>query len=579
MKYFSTAAFLQLFISACFAQNDSTINSLYTKYSIAYENMDAAGMSQLYTEDATALNLYQNETPNSIKGNINIGSYYKQFFQKNNLANNRLKLLFKIAERKVNGTIICDNGFYALEITNKDKPKQSYFGKFSAVIHVINNECKFFIDATSTAGFTEFENTEAPLIPAGDYYLYPDFYDTLLGTYVTENKKLLTIGRSQGRLYAYYPATGLYRGLKKINTTTWTAGEKIISDSVITTYRFIESGDGYQVEVNEPGKQSFTAMRSDYYTTQKVFYKNSSGINLGSTIFLPKKINGKAIVLVHGSNAQDRNGYASIIRLLADLLARNGTTVLTYDKQGVGSSSGNWEGESFEQLADDALAGINYLKSNKQLRLTKIGLGGSSQAGWIIAKAVEKNPAVDFVLTIGAAGSGVSVIEQNLYNTRVLMECQNFSTAQISVALKQQNLFYDYLQHKSDGKDLDNFTKKAAKDSLIIDWLYPGTAGINFNNKNQWYTALEIGYDPVTAWKQYNKPTLMLFSEFDDATPTTVVIKNLKILNKKNINIKVLSKSQHIGLLTDGVCNAELVDLHKFHPDFFSVMINWIKAQ
>ncbi|MFM9909118.1 MAG: serine aminopeptidase domain-containing protein [Chitinophagaceae bacterium] len=578
MKYFCISAFLQFVLLSCFAQNDSTINLLYEKYSKAYENMDVAGLSQLFTEDATAINLYQHETPNSIKGNINIGNYYKQFFQRNSSANNKLRLLFKIAERKHNGNAIYDNGFYALEISNNENPKQSYFGKFSTVIHVVNSECKFFIDATSTAGFTEFENTDALIIPATDYYLYPDFYDKLLGTYITIDKKLLTIGRSQGRLYAYYPGTGLYRGLKKINATTWTAGEKIISDSAVATYRFIESSDGYKVEVSQQGKQPITAIRSDYYTTKKGFYKNSSGIKLGSTIFFPKKPNGKAIVLVHGSNAQDRNGYASIIRILADVLARNGTTVLTYDKQGVGSSSGNWEGESFEQLAEDALAGINYLKSNKQFKFSKIGLGGSSQAGWIIAKAVEKNPAIDFVLTIGAAGSGVSVIEQNLYNTRVLMECQNFNSAQIATALKQQNLFYAFLQHASDGKELDNFTKEISKDSLVSDWLYPVTTGIDFKNKNQWYTALEIGYDPLAAWKQYNKPALMLFSEFDDSTPTTVVIKNLEALNKKNINIKLLPKSQHIGLLTNGVCNAEIANLDKFHPNFFQVMINWINA-
>jgi pimeloyl-ACP methyl ester carboxylesterase/ketosteroid isomerase-like protein len=579
MKPLSPAVFLLLFISSCFAQTDSAINLLYEKYSKAYGNMDAAAIAELYTEDATAFNLYQNENPNSVKGNANIGNYYKDFFQKNRLANNQFKILFKIAERKVSGAVIYDNGFYTLQVSNKDKPPKNYFGKFSTVLHFVNKECRFFTDATANAVFTEFENVNAAIIPEGDYYLYPDFYDKLLGTYITTDKKLLTIGRSQGRLYAYYPATGIYRGLKKINATTWTAGKKIISDSVIAKYKFTESGDGYKVEVNEAGKQTLTATQSDYYKTQKVFYKNSSGINLGSTLFLPKKPNGKAIVFVHGSNAQDRNGYASIIRLPADVLARNGITVLTYDKQGVGSSSGNWEGESFEQLAEDALAGIRYLKSNKQLTLIKIGLAGSSQAGWIIAKAVEKNPAVDFVLTIGAAGSGVSVTEQNLYNTRALMECQNFTAAQIGTALKQQKLFYDYLLHKSDGKELDEFTITAAKDSLVRDWLYPGTAGIDFNNKNQWYTALEIEYDPVAAWKKYTKPALMLFSEFDDATPTAIILKNLKTLNKKNITIKVLPQSQHIGLLTDGLCNTDLSNLDKFHPDFFSVMINWIKKQ
>ena len=70
--------------------------------------------------------------------------------------------------------------------------------------------------------------------------------------------------------------------------------------------------------------------------------------------------------------------------------AREGITVLTYDKQGVGQSEGNSDYESFTDLAQDVLAGIDFLKSRNDLSISKIGLAGSSQAGWIIAKAIEK---------------------------------------------------------------------------------------------------------------------------------------------------------------------------------------------
>lgn len=579
MKLMGIAFFL-LFLKtlSCFSQTESGANLLYLKFSKAYESLSAVDITQQYTDDATILTLYQNDKPNSLQGISSIEKHYKDFFQNWKSKNTHLNLVFKIAERKTTGAVTYDNGFYALEISEKNKPKQTFFGKFSTVLHLINGEWKFYTDATSTATFTEFENTVAPLISASDFYLYSEFYDQLLGSYKTTDNKIITIGRSQTRLYAYYPERGMYRGLQKINATIWTAGEKIISDSSITTYNFIQTGNGYKLGISKSGTKTVVAEKINFYTTQKVLYKNNDGINLGGTMFLPKKPNGKAIVLIHGSGPQDRNGYASIIRLLADVLTSNGTTVLTYDKQGVGSSSGNWESESFEQLADDALAGINYLKSNKQLKFTKIGLGGSSQAGWIIAKAIKKNKAVDFVLTIGAAGSGVSVTEQNLYNTKVLMECQNFTASQIITALTQQNLFYEYLQNKSDGKVLDNFTIIASKDSLLRDWLYPTSKEIDFTNKNQWYTALEINYNPIAAWKQYNKPTLMLFSEFDDSTPTDIVIKNLRALNKNNIIVKLLPKSQHIGLVTDSLCNADIGNLQKFNSHFFSTIINWIKS-
>ena len=155
------------------------------------------------------------------------------------------------------------------------------------------------------------------------------------------------------------------------------------------TFKFINNN----IEIYENAKLITTASKQQFYKNEYVTYKNTKGIKLGGTIFIPKNASGKAIVLIHGSGQQDRNGYASIIRLLADIFAREGITVLTYDKQGVGHSEGNSEYESFMDLADDAVAGIDFLKTRKDLNLSKIGLGGSSQAGWIIAKAIEKNEA------------------------------------------------------------------------------------------------------------------------------------------------------------------------------------------
>ena len=218
-----------------------------------------------------------------------------------------------------------------------------------------------------------------------------------------------------------------------------------------------------------------TATKKQFYKNEKVTYLNAKGIKLGGTLFIPLKPNGKAIVLTHGSGPQDRNGFASIIRLLADIFAREGITVLTYDKQGVGPSEGNSDYESFTDLAQDVLAGIDFLKIRKDLALSKIGLGGSSQAGWIIAKAIEQsNNKVDFALTIGAAGSGISVIEQNIYNTEISMKCNGaYSKRQIDNAITQQRFFFDYLANQSNAKTLDEFTGSIEKDTLIRGWLFP----------------------------------------------------------------------------------------------------------
>jgi hypothetical protein len=400
-------------------------------------------------------------------------------------------------------------------------------------------------------------------------------YNAYLGNYQVSENRRLTVSRSLTRLYVYDNQTQILRGLKKLNDSVFSAGNTIIADEIATKYHF--SSD--YVKIEEGTKPPIRANKKELYTTENIDYLNESGIKLGGTLFSPLKPNGTALVWVHGSGEQDRNGYASIIRLFADILTQQGYTILTYDKQGVGASDGNWKTMGFNALAQDALAGIAYLKKRKDLNLSKIGLAGSSQAGWVIAKAIEqKKKEVDFALLIGAAGSGISVIEQNLYNTRIQMQCsQQFSNRQINNALTQQSLFFDYVLNRRNGEELDKLTALLAKDTLLRNWLFPNSKEVDFTNRNQWYTALELNFDPLSIWRSFDHPTLMLFSEFDDSTPTDTVVGKIKALQNTHIKTVIIPKTQHIGLETNDLCKNDIPTLEKFNPIFFKEIEIWLE--
>lgn len=565
-----------IFSCKCFGQqNDNNPDFLYENFTKAYDELSSEKLANLYVDKAEVLNLYDADNSNSMKGQSEVKKYYANFFQSFKTNNQKLLLTFKVIDRKKVGDNILDNGFYRLEIITLNKPSFFSYGKFSTVLELQDKTWKFKTDATTNTDFIEYENALSKTIPKREELLYPQFYDELLGDYVTERNQLIVIGRSQIKLFAYFENTNEYRGLNKINATTWTAGSTIKSNEVRQTFKF-KTG---KIEIYENEKLIATATKKQFYKNENVAYTNSKGIKLGGTVFIPKKSNGKAIVLTHGSGPQDRNGYASIIRLLADIFARDGVTVLTYDKQGVGQSEGNSEYESFADLAQDALAGIDFLKTRKDLALSKIGLGGSSQAGWIIAKAIDQSSnKVDFALTIGAAGSGISVIEQNIYNTEVSMKCSGtFSETQIAKAITQQKYFFDYLTNQSNAKKLDEFTSSIEKDTLIRDWLFPTSNQIDLTNRNQWFTVLEINFNPLPIWKDYNKPVLMTFSEFDDSTPTSIVKSKIDNLKKKNIQTLLFTKAQHIAIETNSVCKSDISDLTKFHKYFFAKMKIWLK--
>ncbi len=85
----------------------------------------------------------------------------------------------------------------------------------------------------------------------------------------------------------------------------------------------------------------------------------------------------KYVILIPGSGEQTR--YSPYYISFGYLLAKNGFGVLLYDKRGTGSSGGSWLTASLNDLADDAVAGLNYLESRKDLNISEIGFLGTSQ--------------------------------------------------------------------------------------------------------------------------------------------------------------------------------------------------------
>jgi pimeloyl-ACP methyl ester carboxylesterase len=148
------------------------------------------------------------------------------------------------------------------------------------------------------------------------------------------------------------------------------------------------------MSVNQVKSQSLgTSIKKENVTFK------SEGVTLAGNIYKPK-ISHAALVVVHGSGQESRlNGFA-------ELFAKNGFTVLTYDKRGVGESGGVYAGPevgtnnidsvNLNLLAKDASSAVNKLHQiEKNL---SIGLVGFSQAGWIIPIAASKNPLIEFMV-------------------------------------------------------------------------------------------------------------------------------------------------------------------------------------
>src|SRR5205085_6667637 len=117
------------------------------------------------------------------------------------------------------------------------------------------------------------------------------------------------------------------------------------------------------LEWQRTGVPPRSAGRVDIEHREAVTFSNDR-IQLAGTVTTPRR-GGKhpAIILVHGSGAEDRDDVLP----LAHFLVRRGIAVLGYDKRGVGASTGDWTTASFEDLAGDAIAAFQYLRTRTDI--------------------------------------------------------------------------------------------------------------------------------------------------------------------------------------------------------------------
>jgi pimeloyl-ACP methyl ester carboxylesterase len=145
------------------------------------------------------------------------------------------------------------------------------------------------------------------------------------------------------------------------------------------------------------------------YTEQEVIVPNEKDrVRLAGTLSLPLSRGPfPAVVLCTGSGPQNRNedmfGHQPF-RVLADHLTRLGIAVLRVDDRGVGRSTGNFSEATTEDFAADALAGIEYLKTRKEIDRKRIGLLGHCEGGLIASMAAAASRDVAFLVMMAAPG-------------------------------------------------------------------------------------------------------------------------------------------------------------------------------
>ena len=230
-----------------------------------------------------------------------------------------------------------------------------------------------------------------------------------------------------------------------------------LSASIESRIAFQRNSAGQIVSLTwqRDGAAPRTAKRVEIEAREDVRFTNRD-VQLTGTLIAPSVgSRHPAIVLVHGSGAENR----AYMLPWARFLIRHGIAVLGYDKRGVGESTGDWNAATYEDLAGDAVAAVEYLKTRRDIDAAQIGLLGISQAGWIMPLAAVRSKDVAFLISI--SGAGVPPAETTIDQARNELTMTGMPAATVADIVALIRLQYDFART---GNDWDGYA--AARENL-----------------------------------------------------------------------------------------------------------------
>ena len=236
------------------------------------------------------------------------------------------------------------------------------------------------------------------------------------------------------------------------------------------------------------------------------FQNRTQDLALAGLLFVPEGAGPfPAAVVIHGSGTSRRDKlgwYLTLTKYLQD----SGIVVLLPDKRGSEKSEGDWRTASFEDLATDTRAAIEYLRTQRSVPLSGIGVIGMSQGGWIAPIVASQES--DLAFLVSMVGPMVTPREQLLYE-------ENHNLRQLGFLPGISNVL-----------------------------AYIGAANVRYLAQPQLYKLI-VDYDPLLYWGRISVDSLALFGTDDTNVPSAESARRLKSLGNPHVRVKVYEGSGH----------------------------------
>ena len=391
-----------------------------------------------------------------------------------------------------------------------------------------------------------------------------------VGTYRFDTGAIAYVGPGGG--YIDY-SSGLFRSLTALSDSVFFFGHaREISFPIESKIEFF-TGSGGQVSglrIETEGFPPKFARRFDVYSEEEVKFQNGT-ITLAGTLLVPSSPGPHpAMVFVHAGGDQTRRSVGPA----PYFFAVHGVEVLIYDKRGVAGSGGDWRDSTFNDLAGDALAAVELLKSRADIDKHHIGLWGISQGPWVAWLAAAQSHDIAFVIAV--SGPAVTPAKQALFTARNTLKDEGFGEHEINQALHFQ-LLLDEVMRGRKKMDVLAAEVRRVKDQRWFRFVEPPPPN---DWSWKWWPKV-MDYEPVPILKRITQPMLAIYGGVDklvNVRETMPILKNaLDTGQNRDHLIRLFPNANHDLYEADIETSKRYALLKGFVPGYFDVMLEWLK--
>ena len=339
------------------------------------------------------------------------------------------------------------------------------------------------------------------------------------------------------------------------------------------------------------------------YREEEVVYQNrETDIEIAGTFTFPDSDGPfPAVILLSDYGPDDRDELMPIhveegIRefrpflVLADYLTRQGIAVLRTDDRGVGGSTGSLFESTIGNLTNDALAGIEYLKSQKKVNTAQIALIGCGMGSIVALETADQSEDIAFIVLM--AGIGLKGEDLTLLRIRLIGESIGWSDEEIEKRTEINKRIFPVLKQEKDDEIamqkirdiIADVTVKFSETKLSeeeIQAIRRSSDRGHFNKLKPYFRSF-LAFDPGPALTKLKRPVLAFNSEKNPSIPPKQNLDAIEVALKaggnENYTIKELpGLNQLFQTVHPGVPQSEIEET--ISPVVLKLIGDWILEQ